>query len=478
MAQSQENQPLIDSSEAVGLKNGRIDRVKDNGINTIADLTVFLNEQREQAIRILREKANMFFRSDTNELSEAGQQALDEAILHINQVYESTIGDLTVASIRISCSKLADIVGFKLEIDDDFVDQFGLTKRYQGQETRRSSGFAEYRKEYMKGNTVSVEEGEMEAQVRRLALARLFDTRPEDIDKTLAGLKNQGTAEYKEFATSGPVLVLLPEMHYDAGILQNNVDALLELQPLISVLGTEGSEGELKQGDNVKANSKESYQSKIARNEVEISSEAIEGILGNKVYTLGLDNVPILRYILEQLVALKYSDPSDDVLTKMQADEQPSIKKKDLRKFAQEQVKVLLGPALVDLAIFYRNQLWLHSLQTSFLENSDQHSSKSNIAFLVCGAAHIEDLAAQAKHFGFKGVIVFTPRSFDEIVDPKTVKAYEAGFLKVEQTVAKEIINAKKSRLFRSEDLIKEIERRKKLRKQGGEPPLYGKATG
>lgn len=417
---------VIDFEESKELKKGEIERVKDEGINTTQDLMVFLEEQQTQAKQSLEKTAREIIGPGLDvSMQEAIRLALKESQDMVDHVVESTVTDITVASLRVACAKLSDIVGFYLEIDEDYIDDFGLTKRVEGQETKRTPGFVGYQEEQMERGTFYRAEGRLDAVMLRTWMKQL-DVSLDDREAVLAGLRKHGAAEYREFSQSGPVLVLMPEMHYDAAILKNNFAALLEVKSFIAVLGSEGfPEREISQDDLGRPGTEtaEFYRDKIERHDAPISSEAVEDVLGEEVYTLGLDRQETLQYFLANISAMMETpDPSKIAVISERLGAMPlnAVTKKDLIEYAKS---ALSSNGLTDLLVAYRNQRWLHGLQRFLLSGPRVNSSK-NTAFLVCGAAHVDDLATQAQQFGFKGVILFTPHAFEGKVDPAVLEVY------------------------------------------------------
>ncbi|MCX6733663.1 MAG: hypothetical protein NTX63_02520 [Candidatus Peregrinibacteria bacterium] len=434
MPDSQESQIIavnrknvIDSQEASDLRNETIDRVNDQGINTRADLFAFITEQQAEAKNILAEKAKVYFSGTNGELSPTGKKILKESQDLIDITVKSLDG-LNSASIRVACSKLSDIVGFALQIDERSIDQFGLRRRYSTVENKKTEGFLNYEGEKMAASKMGVY-GVMEETIRIREMEQ-HDVSEKDILEAVSVLKKHGSVTYQSLAKKGPVLVLLPEMHYDAGILRNNFDALMELKKMISLVGFEGAEGEVRQGADMPKKSASDYREDIKQGKILSSSQALEGALGEEVYTLGLENTHTLQYVGKKL-ALMFQEmmQNPEKREQMQAELRQLSSRKITKRDLIRLMDASMDEAMKDMLVHLRDQLWLGRLQDAYLGESGKFSSPSNMTFLVCGSAHAKDLANRAGHYGYRGVITFSPKALNDTFDVKTLRMYmEAQF--------------------------------------------------
>ena len=187
------NTDLIDEKESKSLKEGLIDNIEDKGVNTQEDLKDFIEDQQTEAKMILEQKAKIYFADTKGELSPIGKRILKESKDLVDETVRS-LGNLNIASIRVSCSKLSDIVGFKLEIDEHAIDQFGLNKRHISADNRRTEGFMDYAGEKMQNGKLQVW-GTMEENIRVEEMKR-YDVSEADIKTTTAALKTHGEVKY------------------------------------------------------------------------------------------------------------------------------------------------------------------------------------------------------------------------------------------------------------------------------------------
>lgn len=427
--EQQNHQPLINQQESRELKTGEIERVQDEAIGSHADLKSFLDEQAGQAREFLAKKADAL---KGNLAPEVVAQALQEANDTITESIDIAFRELSIASLRASCSQLSDIVGFELEIDEDGLDQFGLSRRATLRDTMHGTGFQNYKGERVKtGDKVA---GGLEFAEARDRMGEL-DTPMTEVQAVMDEMKPFGKVEYISYAESGPVLVVLPEIHYDAGIIRDNFNLLLKVKDRIALLASEGKEGEVTQ-DMIKGKGKstrEEYLTRIANYDVGISAIAVEDVLGEDLRTLGVEKIGTLSYALREaqrfiekaMMSLEenpeFRKRMAELETKMMGGK---LRKSDLLTDQSEPAN-LMNEGINEMVLYYRNQIWLNAVQQELLQNQEGLSAHNNLVVLVCGGAHAEDLLKQAEHYGFKGVVRFMPNEFQAPMDPRTISAYK-----------------------------------------------------
>lgn len=427
--EQQNHEPLIDQKESSELKTGEIERVKDEAVSTYTDLKAFLDEQTEQAKEHLRKKAEAL-KADL--APEVVAQALDKANEMVTESIDTAFRELSIASLRASCSQLSDIVGFELEIDEYGLDQFGLKHRSTVRDTMHGTGFQSYEGEEVKtGETVT---GALDF-ARESERMRALDTPMEEVHAVMDDMKPFGEVEYVSYAERGPVLIVFPEIHYDAGIIKDSFDLLLKVKDRIALLATEGGEGEVTE-DMVEGKGKstrEEYERRIADYDVAISATAVEDVLGESLRTVGVENIGTLLYTLrevqrrmgEAMAGLKENPALQQQLAELETRMiSGDLKKGDLLSLQGEMAN-LMSEGFNEMLLFYRNQIWLNAVQQELLGNQENLSANNNLVVLVCGGAHAEDLLKQAEHYGFKGVVRFKPSAFQAPLDTRTMAAYK-----------------------------------------------------
>lgn len=426
--EQQNHEPLINQKESRELKTGNIERVQDEVIGSYADLKAFLDEQATQARELLVKKADAL-KGDL--ASEVVAQALQEANDTITESIDIAFRELSIASLRASCSQLSDIVGFELEIDEDGLDQFGLSRRATLRNTMHGTGFQNYEGERVKtGDKVA---GSLEFAEAGERMGKL-DTPMAEVQAVMDEMKPFGKVEYISYAERGPVLVVLPEIHHDAGVIRDNFDLLLKVKDRIALLASEGAEGEVTQ-DMVEGKGKstrEEYLARIANYDVGISAIAVEDVLGEDLRTLGVEKIGTLLYTLREVQSRmgeamagfeenpKLRERIAELETKMVGG---NLRKGDLLTY-QGEMASLMSEGFNEMFIYYRNQIWLNAVQQELLQNQGSLSADNNLVVLVCGGAHAEDLLEQAQHYGFKGVVQFMPSAFQAPMDMRTISAY------------------------------------------------------
>lgn len=423
-----EQAKVIDEKESKELKEGSIDRVEDSGVNTMADLRIFLLEQEKDALATVQVQLDSLVTLTDTPLSPDEKAAIiKEGEGLIRDTVESTLSGLTLTSIRVACSKLSDIVGFELEIDEQGLDQFGLSTRETARE-RHGTGFEGYQEEKVQDGDV---EGTAESSLEAKRMSRL-DTPPEEIEAVLAILSKHGEARYEAFGNQGPVLLILPEIHYDADILGQNLDVLTEAKDHIAMLATEGVENrELTQDmiGGAGASDRRTYDEQLSQRELPISSIAAEDILGEGLYTLGVEDRGNIQYTMQavqELVKRAENDPEvrQKAMVLMSALMSDGVMTKEDMLTYSDQSADILTEGFNEMAMRYRNQIWLDNIQRGILSQPEKLSSTSNIVFLTCGGAHKADLIERAKVYGFKGVIDYRPSAFDQPFDEAALVSY------------------------------------------------------
>lgn len=426
--EQQNHEPLINQKESSELKTGEIDRVQDEAIGSYADLKAFLDEQAVQARETLAKKANAL---KGNLAPEVVAQALQEANDTITESIDIAFRELSIASLRASCSQLSDIVGFELEIDEDGLDQFGLSRRATLRNTMHGTGFQNYKGERVKtGDKVA---GSLEFAEQRERL-RSLDTPMTEVQAVVDDMKPFGKVEYISYAERGPVLIVLPEIHHDAGVIRDNFDLLLKVKDRIALLASEGAEGEVTQ-DMVEGKGKstrEEYLTRIADYDVSISTIAVEDVLGEDLRTLGVEKIGTLLYTLrevqrrmgEAMVSFKENPKLGERMAELETKMiGGNLRKGDLLTY-QGELANLISEGFNEMLLYYRNQIWLNAVQQELLQNQGSLSADNNLVVLVCGGAHAEDLLKQAQHYGFKGVVRFMPSAFQAPMDMRIMSAY------------------------------------------------------
>lgn len=423
-----EQAKVIDEKESKELKEGNIDRVEDSGVNTMADLTIFLRQQEKDALAAIRVQLDSLVTvTDTTISPDEKAAIIKEGEGLIRDTVESTLSGLTLTSIRVACSKLSDIVGFELEIDEQGLDQFGLSTRETARE-RHGTGFEGYQEEKVQDGDV---EGTAESSLEAKRMSRL-DTPPEEIEAVLAILSQHGEARYEAFGNQGPVLVILPELHYDADILGQSLDVLTEAKGHVAMLATEGVENLEFTQDMIGGKGtadRSTYDEQLRRRELSISSIAAEDILGEELYTLGVEDRGNIQYTIQAVQEMvKYAENDPELrqnalrlTSTMMAD---GIMTKEEMVTYSNQSADLLTEGFTETVMRYRNQIWLDNIQRGLLSQPEKLSSASNIVFLTCGAAHKTDLIERAKAYGFKGVLDYRPSVFDQPVDQSSLVSY------------------------------------------------------
>ena len=423
--EQQNNEPLIDQKESRELKTGEIERVQDEAVSSYTDLKTFLEEQAAQARELLTKKADKL-QGDLDE--EIVAQAVREANDMIIESIESAFSELSIASLRASCSQLSDIVGFELQIDEDGLDQFGLSQRSTVRDTMHGTGFQSYVGEKVRtGERVT---GTLEFAQQRERMHGL-DTPISEVHAVMDEMKPFGEVEYASYAESGPVLIVLPEIHYDAGIIRDSFDLLLKIKDKIALLASEGAEGEVTQdmlGGKGKG-TREDYLTQIADYDVGISAMAVEDVLGEELRTIGIEDIGTLLYTLREFQGrMKEATEENPQLKAKIAELETKMTSEDFKKgdllTHQAEIDNLMSEGFKEMILFYRNQIWLNAVQQELLQNQEALSANNNLVVLVCGSNHAEDLLEQAEHFGFKGVVHFKPNAFQAPLDMRTMSAY------------------------------------------------------
>ena len=425
---SERPEPLIDEKESQQLQGGRIDRITDRKVGSYRDMQAFLSRQENQAHGLIDRKAETL-KGDLPPDDIA--RAKTEAHQKVAEVGQTARRELSLASIRAACSRLSDIVGFELQIDEGGRDQFGLDRRDTVRETIQGTGLLNYQGEKVQtGEKVA---GALEVAEKREQM-RKFDTPMPEVQAVMDQMGRYGKAEYIAYRETGPVLVVLPEIHYDPAIIKENFELLQQMKGRIALLASEGMEGEVTPETitDEERGTAEEHLSRIADHRVGISTLPAEDVLGEEVRTVGAEREGTLAYVLQETTTVmqEYTanlseNPAlqDSLLDLEQRMTGSGMSKSDMLA-VQKELFDLINKELNGMVINYRNQIWLNSIQQELLDNQDKLSAKNNLTVLVCGAAHQKDLLDQAKYYGFKGAVRFSSHAFQEPIDEQAIAAY------------------------------------------------------
>ncbi len=418
---------LINDRESYELSMSDLDRVTDGASNTQADLKAFVEEQQAQAKGMIDSRfAQIGSLSPKN--AKIANDIHNEVDIKIDQVVAETLRDLRVETVQVCASKLSDIVGFKLEVDILGHDQFGLDKRYTDRTVREERGFAGYEDENMTQSRDYLE-GEVSASIQAETFKNEKKANPKEVSDVMKKMKTFGEVKYEEFEKEGPVLVIVPEFHYDAGIIKNNFEMISSIKDHMDFLASEGFRGEVTEdGIGTKGVTGESeVLSEIAARKVAISSAAVEDVFGAKIRTVGVDDMGLVAIAQGRLTAQSISrsfsldNSSEKNTVESKFDFHGKTKGEVLK---QSQSALLKIGELGEIIVNYRNSIWLSNIRDEMRYSKNLKKKSSNIVFLVCGAAHEQNLGVQAREMGFGGIVHFMPNAFNEPFDLETAKAY------------------------------------------------------
>ena len=264
-------------------------------------------------------------------------------------------------------------------------------------------------------------------QDENVRLNMLKSMNVEDLDRTTleTNLKKYWDISYEanEWASTWPILIIFPEMHYAGAILKNNTEAILESASYYNFIATEWGGGEMRsEYMEISKRSKEEIMKMIGENDIWISSDAIEAILKEAIKTIGVEPEDFTP-IRQKLTRGKTEDEKKSTIDNMN-------KQSEWLTYKQyfENSKNNSNEFFKNVIVTYRNYFWLQNIQKELISWKQQGEMRGkNFVPIILGGAHADDLVSQSKSMWFKGVIRFSPKVLDEKVDPKVAEAYVRG---------------------------------------------------
>ncbi len=416
---------LISDQESYELSMSGIDRVDDGEANTQADLKAFVDEQQAQAKSMI--DARM---AEVNGLSPElvikAKEINKKTGEKIDAVVVDTLKDLRIETVQVCASKLSDIVGFKLEVDILGHDQFGLDKRYTDREVRVGRGFAGYENEDMSQSRDYIGGEFFEAELAE-GFKKEKQANLKEVSEVMQKMRKFGDVAYEKFEKEGPVLVIVPELHYDSSILKNNFEMMDAVKSHMDFLASEGFDREVTQDDlgTRGVTTKKEKLAEIDARKIAISSVALEDVYGADIKTVGVDETGLVAIVQNKFI-------KRDIDRKLGLSEAPekNVPTVNYKAMTNGEMARYGSSKLLDLGemgtliVNYRNSIWLSNIRNRMMYDTNPRKKSSNIVFLVCGAAHEANLTTQAQEMGFSGIVHFTPNAFNEPFDEGTILAY------------------------------------------------------
>lgn len=375
----------------------------------------FIDTNAAQAISLLEAQAAAI---DPAQLSADQVQTTLEIGRQYIQAFANAIPQQIDAPSAFS--DISNWLGYNLMVSD-YRDQFGLDANAFNES---HFGFISYQDEQING--LHHIPGLFEKAVTREFVRRNFDT-PAPIRTVLSEWLNEEFRSIsRTYASEGPLLLILPEIHSSGRIKADNLTIITGLRDQISFLATEGYEGEYHCAGNwdaetiytITSNALEGYENFFG-----LSSAAAECLNQDLLYTVGLESEAVLRYTeTSNITGFDVAEGRfDSAGYREQIRTLAANPQATLYDYVLGHNEDFADPSLTQVLILdYRSRIWLQHLQEQYPQSNPRFGSVNNIAALTCGDVHITYLLEHAGDYGFSQAVVvyndswFSPEAFQE----------------------------------------------------------------